>query len=69
MNESGEDIQSESENLEQAYRLQIEEMIKREANRVISERNDPLEISRLCSLSLLSLIHIYEPTRPRLISY
>ena len=55
VNESGEDIQSESENLEQAYRLQIEEMIKREANRVISERNDPLEISRLCSLSLIDL--------------
>jgi len=47
--------QSEEDGLEKAYKSQIEELIKRESNRLISERHDPIEISRLCSLSLLDL--------------
>ena len=51
-----------SDNLEETYRSQISEAIEKEAERRISEKNDPIENSRLLSLSLLelflSLIHI-----------
>ncbi|MCH1591775.1 MAG: NifU family protein, partial [Candidatus Thalassarchaeaceae archaeon] len=41
--------------LEEGYRTQINEIIQAEAERLISERNDPIETSRLLSLSLLEL--------------
>ena len=44
-----------SDNLEETYRSQISEAIQNEAERRISERNDPIETSRLLSLSLLEL--------------
>jgi len=44
-----------SKNLEEKYRLQIQEAIQTEAERLISEQYDPIEISRLFSLSLLEL--------------
>jgi Fe-S cluster biogenesis protein NfuA len=44
-----------SENLEEKYRLQIQEAIQTESERLISEQYDPIEISRLFSLSLLEL--------------
>tara|TARA_B100000029_G_C17421179_1_gene904365 strand:- start:583 stop:1038 length:456 start_codon:yes stop_codon:yes gene_type:complete len=47
--------------MEEAYRLQIEELIKRESNRLISERHDPIETSRLCALSLLDLFESGDP--------
>ncbi len=52
---SGDETQSRVDSLEDSYRLQIEEAIKSEAKRLFSERHDPLENSRLCSLSLLEL--------------
>ena len=44
-----------SDNLEETYRFQISEAIQKEAERRISEKNDPIENSRLLSLSLLEL--------------
>ena len=44
-----------SDNLEETYRSQISEAIQKEAERRISEKNDPIETSRLLSLSLLEL--------------
>ena len=44
-----------SDNLEETYRSQISEAIHNEAERRISENNDPIETSRLLSLSLLDL--------------
>ena len=44
-----------SDNLEETYRSQISEAIEKEAERRISEKNDPIENSRLLSLSLLEL--------------
>ena len=55
MNQGGDDGEGASENLEDRYRSQIHEIIEVEAERLISERNDPIEISRLFSLSLLEL--------------
>ena len=55
MNQGGDDGEGASENLEDRYRSQIHEIIEVEAERLISERNDPTEISRLFSLSLLEL--------------
>ena len=55
MNQGGVDGEGASENLEDRYRSQIHEIIEVEAERLISERNDPTEISRLFSLSLLEL--------------
>ena len=55
MNQGGVDGEGASENLEDRYRSQIHEIIEVEAERLISERNDPIEISRLFSLSLLEL--------------
>ena len=42
--------------LEETYRIQIQELIEKESIRVISERIDPEENSRLCALSLLELV-------------
>ena len=44
-----------SDNLEENYRSQISEAIRKESERRISEKNDPIENSRLLSLSLLEL--------------
>lgn len=44
-----------SDNLEETYRSQISEAIHNEAERRILENNDPIENSRLLSLSLLEL--------------
>ena len=44
-----------SDNLEETYRSQISEAIQKESERRISEKNDPIENSRLPSLSLLEL--------------
>jgi len=55
VNIEGDDGEEASENLEDRYRSQIHEIIQTEAERLISENNDPIEISRLSSLSLLDL--------------
>ena len=47
--------------LEDSYRIQIKETIEKEANRVISENNDPSEISRLLSMSLVGLFDSESP--------
>ena len=44
-----------SDNLEETYRSQISAAIHNEAERRILENNDPIETSRLLSLSLLEL--------------
>ena len=53
MGNSGDTVPSD--NLEETYRSQISEAIQKEAERRISEKNDPIENSRLLSLSLLEL--------------
>jgi len=53
MNNSGET--GASDHLEETYRSQISEAIQKEADRRVSEKNDPIETSRLLSLSLLEL--------------
>ncbi|MDP6913342.1 MAG: NifU family protein [Candidatus Thalassarchaeaceae archaeon] len=53
MNNSGDS--EVSDDLEEDYRSQISEAIQKEAERRISEKNDPIETSRLLSLSLLEL--------------
>ena len=45
-----------SDNLEETYRSQISAAIHNEAERRILENNDPIETSRLLSLSLLELL-------------
>ena len=42
-----------SDNLEDEYRSQISEAMQKEAERRISEKIDPIENSRLLSLSLI----------------
>ena len=44
-----------SDNLEDEYRSQISEAMQKEAERRISEKIDPIENSRLLSLSLIEL--------------
>ena len=44
------------ENLEEIYRIQAAESIIRESERRMSENHDPLENSRLLSLSLIRLV-------------
>ena len=53
MNNSGD--AGVSDNLEETYRSQISEAIQNEAERRILENNDPIETSRLLSLSLIEL--------------
>jgi len=53
MNNSGET--GASDHLEETYRSQISEAIQKEAERRVSDKNDPIETSRLLSLSLLEL--------------
>jgi len=42
-------------NLEEMYRVQITSAIRDEAERLVSEKNDPVETSRLLSMSLVEL--------------
>ena len=52
---NGDDDTGVPDELEDKYRSQISEAIQNEADRRVSERNDPIETSRLLSLSLLEL--------------
>ena len=46
--------QRPNDDLEDKYRSQIEEIVRSEANRILEEKLDPSEVSRLNSLSLVS---------------
>tara|TARA_B100000945_G_scaffold285093_2_gene255121 strand:+ start:438 stop:989 length:552 start_codon:yes stop_codon:yes gene_type:complete len=54
-----------SGDLEESYRMEIEELIKTESERRIEENKDPLEESRLHSLSLVDL---FEEDHPDLVA-
>ena len=47
--------QRPNDDLEDKYRSQIEEIVRSEANRILEEKLDQSEVSRLNSLSLISL--------------
>ena len=51
-----------SDNLEDEYRSQISEAMQKEAERRISEKIDPIENSRLLSLSLIELFESKDAT-------
>ena len=51
-----------NDELEDKYRSQIEEIVKSEANRILEEKLDPSEVSRLSSLSLISLFESDDPS-------
>ena len=55
VNSSDESQDSTKNSLEEAYRVQIEEAIRKESERRVTEAHDPKEISRLQSLSLVEL--------------
>ena len=44
--------QRPNDDLEDKYRSQIEEIVRSEANRILEEKLDPLEVSRLNTFSL-----------------
>ena len=50
---SGNGSEPFSDELEDSYRTQIKELIAEESNRILYEKNDPAEESRLLSLSLM----------------
>lgn len=50
------------DNLEDEYRSQIEEIVRSEANRILEEKLDPSEVSRLNSLSLIPLFESDDPS-------
>ena len=50
------------DNLEEKYRSQIEDIVRLEANRILEEKLDPSEISRLSSLSLITLFESEDPS-------
>ena len=52
---NGDDDTGVPDELEDTYRSQISDAIQKEAELRVSERNDPIETSRLLSLSLLEL--------------
>ena len=54
--------QRPNDDLEDKYRSQIEEIVRSEANRILEEKLDPSEISRLNSLSLVSLFESNDPS-------
>ena len=54
--------QRPNDDLEDKYRSQIEEIVRSEANRILEEKLDPSEISRLNSLSLVSLFESDDPS-------
>ena len=54
--------QRPNDDLEDKYRSQIEEIVRSEANRILEEKLDPSEVSRLNSLSLVSLFESDDPS-------
>ena len=58
----GIDDQMPNDELEDMYKSQIEEIVKTEANRILEEKLDPLEVSRLGALSLISLFESDDPS-------
>ena len=58
----GIDGQMPNDELEDTYKSQIEEIVKTEANRILEEKLDPLEVSRLGALSLISLFESDDPS-------
>ena len=54
--------QRPNDDLEDKYRSQIEEIVRSEANRILEEKLDPSEVSRLTSLSLVSLFESDDPS-------
>ena len=58
----GIDGQMPNDELEDMYKSQIEEIVKTEANRILEEKLDPLEVSRLGALSLISLFESDDPS-------
>ena len=54
--------QRPNDDLEDKYRSQIEEIVRSEANRILEEKLDPSEVSRLNSLSLVSLFESNDPS-------
>ena len=61
VNQDDPDSTATSGNLEESYRIEIEELIKNESERRITENKDPLEESRLHSLSLVDLFEKNHP--------
>lgn len=61
VNQDDPDSIATSGNLEESYRIEIEELIKNESERRITENKDPLEESRLHSLSLVDLFEKNHP--------
>ena len=53
--------QRPNDDMEDKYRSQIEEIVRSEANRILEEKLDPLEVSRLNTLSLVSLFESDDP--------
>ena len=54
--------QRPNDDLEDKYRSQIEEIMRAEANRILEEKLDSSELSRLNSLSLVSLFESDDPS-------
>jgi|TARA_B110001454_G_scaffold83128_1_gene79886 Fe-S cluster biogenesis protein NfuA len=52
---------SDVDDLAEAYRLQVEALIEKEAQKRITEAHDPDELARLRGLSLLSLVSSDDP--------
>ena len=50
--------QRPNDDLEDKYRSQIEEIVRSEANRILEEKLDPLEVSRLNTLSQIGRAHV-----------
>lgn len=46
----------DGDELAEAYRLQVEAIMEKEAEKRVLEANDPAELDRLRSLSLLELV-------------
>ena len=59
----------DADELAEAYRLQVEAIMQKEAEKRVLEANDPAELDRLRSLSLLELVQNNHPdTVPALMS-
>ena len=65
VNQDGPDSIATSGNLEESYRMEIEELIKNESERRVAENKDPIEELRLHSLSLVDL---FEKNHPDLVA-
>ena len=51
----------DADELAEAYRLQVEAIMQKEAEKRVLEANDPAELDRLRSLSLLELVQSDHP--------